>query len=98
MISLISTPVKVKENYARGLAYIIENYFNCVYNYVVNDNYSKKNNNSFYKKYVINSYNELEYFDFTQKVNLLSLTTEKQDYLGWINLLCGFTIYLFFVN
>lgn len=79
MISLISTSFKVKENYTRPLEYIIENYFNCIYNYVVDDNYSKKNNNSLYKKYVINSYNELGYFDFTQKVNLLSLTTEKQD-------------------
>jgi hypothetical protein len=91
MISLISTSFKVETNYTRLIEYIIENYFNCIYNYIVDDNYFKKSNNTFYKEYVVNSYNELEYFDFTQKVNLLflkDLPEIDKDKISWDGLIC----------
>lgn len=78
MISLISTSFKVKANYTRPVEYIIENYFNCICGYIVDDKYLKKNSTTLYKEYVINSYDE-NYFDFNQRIHLLYLTTGDKD-------------------
>ena len=84
MISLLSDPFKVESNYNRPVQWLIENYFDCIYGYILDDGYvrdykgGKPTYNKNYTEYIINSYSDT-YFNFTQSVNLLSLITGDKD-------------------
>lgn len=83
MISLLSDSFKVDSEYTRPIERLIEDYFNCTYGYIVEDNYDKYykgNNSTLYKEYVINSFDD-SYLDFNQKVDLLKIPFGDRDFI-----------------